>query len=227
MTELKEWLENFVDIMQKLFGSRLEFIGLQGSYGRGEATEDSDIDMVVILGEVTMQDLKAYDKAISGMEHREKICGFISGKKELANWEKSDLFQFYHDTTPILGKLELLLPAIGGEDVKRAIRIGACNIYHMCGHNIVHEKDAEILKGLYKSATFVLQAKYFAATGNYVKKKSELQETLAEREQIILRNAERIKQESEVGTEEFEALSETLFVWAGQMIEEYGHSITS
>ncbi len=29
------------------------FVGLQGSYGRGEATESSDIDIVVILDELT------------------------------------------------------------------------------------------------------------------------------------------------------------------------------
>ncbi len=45
----KGWLENFVEEIKKGFGERIEFIGLQGSHGRGEASKESDIDVVVIL----------------------------------------------------------------------------------------------------------------------------------------------------------------------------------
>lgn len=48
------------------------------------------------------------------------ICGFISGKNELLNWETSDLFQFYYDTTPIKGSLDCLLEKIDKQTVKRA-----------------------------------------------------------------------------------------------------------
>jgi len=47
-------------------------------------------------------------------------------------WEPSDLFQFYYDTTPIVGSLDELLIKIDKEAVDRAIKIGACNIYHGC-----------------------------------------------------------------------------------------------
>ena len=39
--------------------------------------------------------------------------------------------------------------------VNRAIKIGACNIFHGCVHNMLHEKSEDILRGLYKSAAFV------------------------------------------------------------------------
>ena len=39
------------------------------------------------------------------MPYKEKACGFISGKKELQNWSKTDLFQFFYDTKPIFGNL--------------------------------------------------------------------------------------------------------------------------
>ena len=38
---------------------------------------------------------------------RELICGFLSGKNEILNWEPSDLFRFCNDTTPIKGSLDL------------------------------------------------------------------------------------------------------------------------
>ncbi|WP_304160371.1 nucleotidyltransferase domain-containing protein [Fusobacterium ulcerans] len=79
----KGWLENFVVEIKKGFENRIEFIGLQGSHGRGEASKESDIDIVVILDKVEMKDLEKYDEIISKMEDREKICGFISGKELL------------------------------------------------------------------------------------------------------------------------------------------------
>lgn len=37
---------------QARFGSRLLYLGLSGSYARGEATEESDIDIHLILDEL-------------------------------------------------------------------------------------------------------------------------------------------------------------------------------
>ena len=94
---LENWLQDFTKKINESFPKRIIFIGIQGSYARGEATENSDIDVVVIFDKLIYSDLKRYDEIISKMPMREKICGFISGKKELENWDRSDLFQFYHD----------------------------------------------------------------------------------------------------------------------------------
>ena len=50
----------------------------------------------------------------------------------------------------------------------------ACNIYHACVHNFVHEESAEVLKTLYKSAFFALQAKHYLETGAYIAKRKDL-----------------------------------------------------
>lgn len=57
---IDDWMNEYLNKLQVLFGSRLRFVGLQGSYGRGEATDGSDIDVVVILDIVAPEDLKAY-----------------------------------------------------------------------------------------------------------------------------------------------------------------------
>ncbi len=62
--------------------------------------------------------------------------------------------------------------------VNRAIKIGACNIYHGCVHNMVHEKSEDILRGLYKSASFVVQAIAFKQTGKYIKYQCELRDVV-------------------------------------------------
>ena len=98
----------------------------------------------------------------------------LYSKDEILNWEPSDLFQFCYDTTPIYGNLDEVLSVIDERAVNRAIKIGACNIYHGCVHNMLHEKSQEILRGLYKSASFVVQAIAFQQTGNYIKHQKEL-----------------------------------------------------
>lgn len=211
MVDIKSWLEEFLQKLNETFKSRVWFVGLQGSYGRGEATETSDIDVVVILNEFTVADIQAYNQLLNTLPHRELICGFVSGKDEIMNWEPSDLFQFYHDTTPIKGSLDELLPKIDNVAVDRAIKIGACNIYHGCVHNMLHTKNADILKGLYKAASFVVQAIVFKQTGNYIKHQNQLlQESLPE-ERIVLETFLRYKNGETV---DFNSASEILFEWS-------------
>ncbi|MEL7567058.1 MAG: nucleotidyltransferase domain-containing protein [Dehalobacterium sp.] len=205
--DINTWIKGYLDELKALFGSRLLFAGLQGSYGRGEATDSSDIDVVVILDQTTLEDLKAYGAMLDILPNRDKVCGFISGRQELLNWERSDLFQFYHDTTPLFNSIDFLLPLIDKEDIRRAIRIGACNMYHMCGHNMVHEKDAEILKTLYKSAAFTVQAVYYDQTGTYIKQKAELIPVLQPQEREILQTGITLKRQPNMVCAEFERLS--------------------
>ena len=148
MIDISLWTEQFLCSLHENFRDRIWFVGLQGSYGRGEATESSDIDIVVIFDDLMPADLETYRHMLDQLPHRDLVCGFVSGKAELLNWEPADLFQFYFDTTPIVGSLDALLPLLDADAVSRAIRIGAGNIYHGCVHNMLHERNSEIMKGL-------------------------------------------------------------------------------
>ena len=106
MIEIDRWLKLYLQTLKNTFADRVWFVGLQGSYGRGEATETSDIDVVLILDQVTSADIRAYHQMLDTLPHRELICGFLSGRQRLLQWEPSDLFQFYHDTKPIVGRSE-------------------------------------------------------------------------------------------------------------------------
>ncbi|MCI8733343.1 MAG: nucleotidyltransferase domain-containing protein, partial [Clostridia bacterium] len=85
MIDVKTWIKEFTNKVEQTFSNRVWFIGLQGSYGRGEATQTSDIDAVVILDELRINDLKVYRDMLDTLPNRELICGFISGKDELLN----------------------------------------------------------------------------------------------------------------------------------------------
>ena len=217
MIEITTWMDGFLKALNKDFGSRVWFVGLQGSYGRGEATETSDIDVVVILDELSASDIQRYNAMLDTLPHRELICGFLSGKEELFHWEPSDLLQFYYDTTPLKGSLEELLPLLDTATVERAVKIGACNIYHGCVHNMLHEKSEDALKGLYKAASFVVQAVALRQTGKYVKQKRDLLNVVSSDEKIIVENLLKIKDGCDF---DFDNMSETLFSWSKKIISD-------
>jgi len=215
--DITTWLNGFLQVLEDTFGERVWFVGLQGSYGREEATETSDIDVVVILDELSALDIKTYNTMLDTLSHRELICGFLSGKEELINWEPADLFQFYYDTKPIKGSLDELLLVIDDEAVNRAIKIGACNIYHGCVHNMLYEKDKEILKGLYKSASFVVQAICFKQIGKYVVHQRDLLDIVSPKERVIVNTFLDLKKGGEI---DFQEMSEILYDWSKKWIDE-------
>ena len=210
MLDIAKWMDNFIQKLSETFGNRVWFVGLQGSYGRGEATETSDIDIVVILDELSALDTQTYNEMLDTLPNRELICGFLSGKNELMNWEPSDLFQFYHDTNPIKGSLNELLSVVDEDAVNRAIKIGTCNIYHGCVHNMLYEKSEDMVRGLYKSASFVVQAICFKQTGKYIIHQKDLLEVVDADERKIVETFMNLKKDGEV---DFQEMSERLFDW--------------
>ncbi len=217
MVDITTWMNDFLQNLNHTFENRVWFVGLQGSYGRGEATETSDIDVVVILDELSAMDIQTYNKMLDTLPHRELICGFLSGKDDIMNWEPSDLFQFYYDTTPIKGSLDEVLTVVDESAVNRAIKFGACNIFHGCIHNMLHEKSEDILRGLYKSASFVIQAIVFKQNGNYIKHQEELLQAVSSNERGIIETFLNLKNG---GTVDFNSMAETLFDWSKKWIAE-------
>lgn len=215
---INEWMEQYTAAARRVFGERVYFIGLQGSYGRGEATENSDIDVVLILDSVSAEDLANYSEMLDTLPERDKVCGFVSGRNELLSWEPSDLFQFYYDTTPVYGTLDELKSRIHRDDIRRAVSIGACNVYHMCVHNLVHEKSEDILKNLYKSASFTLQAIAFLNTGRYEKQKTRLFSLLNDKDGLVLKAGIELKNKAKLTEREFGEYSELLLDRASEWI---------
>ena len=215
MIDIDSWTHDFIEKLEEIFNQRVWFVGLQGSYSRGEATKTSDIDIVVIFDKLSVTDIKDYNLLLDTLPHREMICGFVSGKEEILNWEPTDLFQFYHDTTPIKGDIEELLPLIDSTSVDQTIKTSVCNIYHGCVHNMLHEKSEAILKDLYKSASFAIQAIAFKQTGKYYRQQKELIKVVSKDEQIIIKTFLDLKSGKVIQLNE---MSENLFNWTKKWI---------
>lgn len=207
MVDLNTWLPVFQQHLTDLFGNRIWFLGIQGSYARGEARESSDLDMVVILDSLSPEDIGAYRAMVQTLPEGEKLCGFLSGKEELLQWDGADLFQFYWDTKPILGSLDILKEKL---DPGRAIHTGLCNLYHGCVHNMLYDRQEDLVAGLYKGAVFVLQALCYQQTGAYVSQTKALMMLLGEEDRPILEKALSYRQGAKVS---FDQDSQLLLQW--------------
>ena len=183
---INSFMESFKKNLLNLFNDNLLFLGLQGSYGRGEAKESSDIDSVIILRHCGKDEILKYRSYIDTLPEKDILCGFVSSIDELRAWESADRAQLILDTKPLYGELTPHCPEITPEDILRAVQQGACAIYHASSHNILHARDWSILPELYKSTRFTIRMKHYLDTGVYVSAFRDLIAVVDEKEKMIL-----------------------------------------
>lgn len=184
--DINIFMGSFKENLLRLFGDNLLFLGLQGSYGRGEAKETSDIDPVIILQQCGKDEILKYRGYIDTLPEKDILCGFVSSIDELRAWESADRAQLILDTKPVYRDLAELCPPITGDDIRRAVQQGACAIYHASFHNILHARNWSILPELYKSSRFTIRMKHYLQTGIYVSAFRELITVVDEEEKAIL-----------------------------------------
>nr|QIM10527.1 hypothetical protein PlAlph_4190 [uncultured Alphaproteobacteria bacterium] len=219
--EITAWLSGISSKIQLTFADRVLFIGYHGSYCRHEATESSDVDMVVILDKVTLNDLKEYQAIVASMPYSEKACGFIAGREELEAWPKADMFQLVFETKSIFGNLQNLFTPLSKEDVAMAVKIGSGNIYHAACHSFLYDKDLKSsLTVLYKMAFFVLQAKYYQQSGQYIPTQKELLLLLDGKDREILEYCINRKSFMQYEATEINSLYEKLILWSADSLKE-------
>lgn len=212
------YITAFTEGLKNVFGSRLCYVGLQGSYMRGEANEDSDIDFCVIIDKLTINDMASYRRLTEEMGNSEKTCGFICGKDEMANWNTIEICQLFNTTEDIYGNLLDYVPLHLPKDEINYIKLSLDNLYHELCHRFIHgkkENTEKAMPAMYKSAYFILQnvyyAEHFAAasmeTHRFVKTKKELLSRLDGTDKKVMEIHMGLKQFS------FEEEFEILFSW--------------
>lgn len=181
-----------ITLLKNTYADRLCYVGLQGSYLRGEATENSDIDIMVVVDAMTVADLDAYRKAILTLPDAQKSCGFICGKEELLHWNPLEICHLLHSTKDYYGTLADLVPAYTRRDVVAFVKLSLGNLYHEICHRYIHaapEMNAEALPGTYKQVFFILQNLYYLETGSFVCTRQELLKELSGKDKTVLKNA--------------------------------------
>ena len=127
MFKVDVYLNSLIDLLKAYFKERLLYVGLQGSYLRGEATENSDIDIMVVIRDMTVADLDKYREAIFSLENYDKSCGFICGIEELQNWNPLEICHILHTTKDCYGTLKKLVPGYTETDVRNFVKMSLGN----------------------------------------------------------------------------------------------------
>ena len=163
--------------LRAAFGERLIYLGLQGSYARGEADEQSDLDVMCVLEGLTASDLDAYRQIILQLPWAEKACGFICGREELAAWNPLEIACLLRSTQDWVGSLKALVPESTREDLRRYVQLSAGNLYHELCHRRIYRgaaRSVEALPRCGKTALYILQALALLETGSFPRTMAEL-----------------------------------------------------
>ena len=84
-------LEQYTEILQKIYGKHLKTVILYGSYARGDYREDSDIDIMILL-DLSDMDIKQYRHELSGetfdfnMDHDLDIKPIAKSEAHFNKW---------------------------------------------------------------------------------------------------------------------------------------------
>ena len=193
MFDLDSYLNDLISNCRTAFGDRLMYVGLQGSYLRGEAHEDSDIDVMVILDRFSVQDMDRYREILKRIGFYERSCGFICGCEEMAHWTPLEVCQLRHTTKDLLGVLTDYLPPAAREDEVNYVKLSLGNLYHELCHRYIHadrERNIAAFRGACKGVFFLMQNLHYLESGRFILTKKELKTAVSEEDRRVLELAE-------------------------------------
>lgn len=192
MIDIELYMQSLTRRLQEAFGDRLCYVGLQGSYLRGEAHAKSDIDAMVILESLSAEDMDCYRDILVDLGYYELSCGFISGKAEMKNWNALELCHLLHTTKDYYGTLRDFVSGYTRADVIAYTKMSLNNLYHFLCHSYIHSGKAETLEmlpGMYKGAFFILQSLRYLKSGTYALTKRQLLEQLEGEDREVLKRS--------------------------------------
>ena len=128
MVVIESYLSRLIDRLQNQFGTRLLYVGLQGSYLRGEATDTSDIDIMVIIDDLSVSDLDSYRSIILTLEEPDKSCGFICSKTDIENWNPLEIWHLLNSTKDYYGILSRFVPEYAECDIRNFVKLSLNNL---------------------------------------------------------------------------------------------------
>lgn len=173
---------------------------------------------MVVLEELSIPHLQQYRDILCRLGQKEKSCGFICGRKELAGWNPLESCLMLHETLDLYGKLEELMPPYTQEDVRVYLKLNLGNLYHELCHRYLHSGQLEQeLPRMYKSTLYLLQNLHWLRTGVYPMNTSELEVCLCGTDRQILLTAAQYKQGEAVDAKE---AFEQLFDWSAELLRQ-------
>lgn len=72
MIDPQVWMPEAVSALRRRFGAHVLFVGLQGSYERGDAVEESDIDILTVLDRLDLETAGGVSGDLAAASRRRK-----------------------------------------------------------------------------------------------------------------------------------------------------------
>lgn len=186
--DIDSWMSELIEKLKETFGSRLLFVGLQGSRARGEERETSDIDSVVVIDGLDAPDIDRYRSIIQSMPEAQLACGFIGSPQVLASWPRYDVFNLVMDTKPLFGSLDFMSTDFDRADARLSAKAGASEIYHALAHTLAFDPHSlpQVVESCLKSAFFVMRSMRFADAGEYPASRAQMKAIASPEERTFL-----------------------------------------
>lgn len=182
-------MQELIGELKNAFGSRLLYVGLQGSYMRGEATGSSDIDVMLVLDKLSAFDMDEYRGILKKLGNYEKSCGFVCGREEITRWNPLEVCQLLHTTEDLYGCLADLLPAASRTDEINYVKLSLGNLYHELCHRYIHtdrENSKRKFRGTCKGFFFLIQNLHYLENGEFTVTEKALKAAVSEADRRVL-----------------------------------------
>ena len=216
MFDVEEYLQKLIGECKNAFTNRLLYVGLQGSYMREEATEKSDIDVMVLLEDFSVEDMDMYREILKKTGNTERACGFICGREEMRRWNPLEVCQLRYTTKDLFGALKDFLPSAKREDEINYVKLSLGNLYHELCHRYIHadrERNITAFRSSCKNAFFLIQNLHFLESGSFAVTKRELKKQVSDSDRVILELSE------SPNDDDFDAAFRLMFSWCQNTFE--------
>ncbi len=173
-----------------------------------------------MLDELGVEDLAAYKNLLTSIPCDAPSCGFICGKRELANWNPCEIVQLLHETQDYFGELKTLVPAYTDYDLRVYIKILAGNLFHELCHRYIHsspEDNKAKLGNSYKQAFYSCKTcTFLTATENTLTQNGNCWPCLDGEERRVLQTAIDLKENPEY---DFNQAYPLIFTWCQRVLQ--------
>lgn len=176
---VNNWLSEFTDKLKNKFGARLVFAANHGSWARGETHPGSDIDILVILDDVSEDDLKTFRCIIGDMsDGGVNTSGLLMSVAELQQAPAGDLVQFFYGRNVLHGSLEGIVELPDSTELLTDVWLKANMNLHHARHYLLfpHDLPKVVHRLLYpfKDCFYALQFWFLATEGKYITRKDDM-----------------------------------------------------
>lgn len=192
-SEVNKWLDDYLKRLRDGFSDRLKFVGHHGSWARGEAKPESDIDTIVVLDRIESHDLEIFRDIVSSMPDAKTLASnALVSVSELQVWPRFDLMQLFYGCKVLHGTLDGIIEKITTDDLIDSIKVTASANSHHARHYLLHPHELSMavhnLKYPFKNCFYALQAWVLVKENKFAARKNDLLEILkdADDKEVVL-----------------------------------------